>query len=386
MFVRVIALGLVVATTCGLLAQSGPVRVVFHEPKTEAVAAILPVDGRQRIQYTNTGAMAFGLTVDGKNLSCGAGAIRTNFKIDGQLVHPNVAVNAVKPLPADRNGKPRPGAQSSFDANGVRITQMLEVIPSKSTPGSTKRALDNCLIRYIFENTGKTTRTVTTRVRIDTMCGSNDGALFAAPTRPNEILNGVELSGKTLPEYVQILETPNLKAPGFHGHFTLKLPGNRIGPNRFLCTIHGGDNGWDAAAVAANGDTDCVLYWPTSELKPGETVEMAYAYGQGIASLPEGEGRIKVSLGGNFEPGRLFHIHAFVEAPFPGQSVSIELPEGMTLVDGDATQPAAPATENSDVAALLWRGRVDRTGDFPIRIRSSNGAIETRTVSVQNGE
>ena len=31
-----------------------------------------------------------------------------------------------------------------------------------------------------------------TRVRIDTMCGNNDGALFAAPTRPGEILNGVE--------------------------------------------------------------------------------------------------------------------------------------------------------------------------------------------------
>src|SRR5262249_23506496 len=150
-------------------------------------------------------------SVDQKMLCCGAGAIRTNFKIDDAIIHPNNVGAQVKPLPADRSGRVRPGMQTSLIVGNVHITQSLEVIPSKPA-GETKRQLDNLLIRYIIENKDAKPHTVGTRVRIDTMCGNNDGALFAAPTRPGEILNGTELSGKTLPDYVQILEVPNLKA------------------------------------------------------------------------------------------------------------------------------------------------------------------------------
>lgn len=377
------------AATClttAILAQDGEVRVTFHEPKIDVAAIVLPIEGPQRVQIQHTGGMAFGLTVDNKLLCCGAGAIRTDFKIDEQMVHPNVGLNRppnnILPLPPNRLGKPQAGAQSSFVHGKVHITQKLEVIPSRPAPGATKRPLDNVLIRYIFENKDTMPHKVGTRVWIDTLCGSNDGALFAAPTRPEEILNGVELAGKTLPEYVKILEIPNLKNPGFYGHFTLKLPGNRIGPDRFLCTAHAANTNWGAAPVAAAGDTDCALYWSPREIRPGEKLEMAYAYGHGIASLPESEGRVKIALGGNFEPGKIFTVQAFVEEPAQGQTLSLELPEGMTLVDGRATQPASPANTSQATSAALWRGRVDRLGEFAMRIRSSNGVTETRTVSV----
>lgn len=363
-------------------AQDNPVRVTFHEPKTDLATIAMPVQGPQRIQYQYTGQMAFGITVDNKMLCCGAGAIRTNFKIDGNIVHPTPVAQQPQPLPKDRFGKVRVGVQSSFTHQKIQITQMLEVIPSKPTAGDNKRALDNLLIRYIIENKDTVNHQVATRVRIDTMCGNNDGALFAAPTKPGEILNGIELKDKTLPEYVKILETPNLQNPGFYGHFTLKLPGNRIGPDRFICTSHNGDNGWDVAPVAAAGDSDCAIFWSPRDIKPGEKIEMAYAYGHGIASLPDGEGRVKVALGGNFEPGKLFTIQAFVEEPFMGQTVSLDLPEGMTLVDGSLTQPAMPANDTQATAAAFWKARVERTGEFAMRIHSSNGFTETRTVSV----
>lgn len=372
-----------IAIATALLAQNGEFSVTFHEPKTDVVAFNLPVETNQRIQYQYVGMMGFGLTVDQKMLCCGAGAIRTNFKIDDAIIYPNNVGNQVKQLPPDRAGRVRTGMQTSLIVGNIHITQLLEVIPSKPAPGQAKRQLDNMLIRYIIENKDTKPHTVGTRVRIDTMCGNNDGALFAAPTRPGEILNGVELSGKTLPEYVQILEVPNLKAPGFHGHFTLKLPGNRIGPDRFLCTSHlGGDNGWDAAPIAANGDSDCVIFWSPRVIRAGEKVEMAYAYGQGIASLPESEGRLRIALGGNFEPGKLFTVQAFVEEPVRGQTLSLELPPGMTLVEGSPTQPAIPPTDAQDVAATLWKGRVDRLGNFALRIRSSNGVTETRSITV----
>jgi hypothetical protein len=370
-----------------LPAQTDDIRVTFQEPKVEVAEIVRPVDTNQRIQFQYVGMMSFGLTVDQKYLCCGAGAIRTNFKIDNAIVYPNNVGNQAKALTPDRFGRVRPGMEASLVSGSIHITQRLEVIPSKPAPGQPKRPLDNMLIRYIIENKDTKPHTVGTRVRIDTMCGNNDGALFAAPTRPGEILNGVELSGKTLPDYVQILEVPNLKAPGFNGHFTLKLPGNRITPDRFLCTSHAvGDNGWDAAPIAANGDSDCVLFWTPRVIRPGEKVEMAYAYGQGIASLPESEGRLKVSLGGNFEPGKIFTVQAFVEEPVLGQALTLELPPGMTLVEGSPTQPAAPPSDAQGASATLWKGRVDRLGEFVIRVRSSNGMTETRTINVARAE
>lgn len=381
------AVVLAVTAVVGVVAfaQEGEYAVTFHEPKTDVAAIVLPVEGNQRIQIQYTGMMCFGLMIDNtKYLCCGAGAIRTNFKIDGQIHYPNNVGNVAQPLPPDRFGRPRPGTQTSFNVNGIQITQQLEVIPSKPAPGAAKRPLDNCLIRYIFENKSDRTRNVGTRVRIDTMCGNNDGALFASPTtHKDQVLNGIELKDKTLPEYVMIMEQPNVKNPGFHGHFTLKLPGNRIGPDRFICTTHGiGDNGWDTPAQQANGDTDCVLFWSPRDIKAGEKIEMAYAYGQGLASLPESEGRVKISLGGNFEPGKMFTVSAFVEDPVRGQTLALELPEGMTLIDGARTQPATTPTDTFVNSAILWKARVDRPGEYPLRIRSSNGVTETRTVTI----
>jgi hypothetical protein len=336
------------------------------------------------VQYQYIGMMSFGLTVDQNiTLCCGPGAIRTNFKIDNRITYPNTP-NIGAPLPLDRFGKARKGIQSMFTdgPSKLQITQQLEVVPSK--PAAGKRHLDVVLVRYLIENKDTRAHDFGLRVRIDTMCNNNDGALFAAPqTHPGKVLDGIELKGKDLPDFVQILERPNLKDPGFVGHFTLKLPGSRIGPDRFVCTCHRiGDNGWDTPAMQAQGDSDCALFWSPRSIAPGQKVEFSYAYGKGIASLPESEGRLKVALDGNFEPGKLFTVEATVSEPVPGQTLDLELPAGMTLVEGSAIQPVAAVGDDAANGMALWRGRVDRVGDFTFRIRSSNGIVETRTVSV----
>ena len=384
-----IRIALITILLLPIAASAQDATVKFHEPRTEVADIVLPVDPVQRIQIQHVGQMAFGLVYENRiMMCCGAGAIRTTFKIDDRIVmplgqfRPGVNNNGGAPLPPDRAGKPRVGSQSTFASDGVQITQWLELIPSKPAAAA-KRQMDTVLIRYLFENKSDKPRKIGTRVRIDTMINNNDGALFAAPTRPGEILDATELSGKTLPEYVQILERPDLKDPGFVGHFTLKLPGNRIGPDRFLCTAHGGgDNGWEAGLNQANGDSDCVLYWSPREIKPGQKIEMAYAYGKGLASLPDSEGRVRIALGGSFEPGKLFTIQAVVEDPFNGQTLSLELPEGMSLVEGGPIQPVAAPDEKLATGMVLWKGRVDRLGEFSVKIRSSNGITETRTITV----
>lgn len=384
---KLVVAAAVVCLEVGAASQSqearSPVSVKFHEPKTDVAQVVLPVNPTPQIAIQATGQFGLGLVAEGnKMLCCGPGAIRTNFKIDNQIVYPNVPQQ--QPLPPGPFNKKRLGYHSTFQFNNVHITQVLEIVPSRPAKGQTTRWLDTVLISYLIENKSDQPRSVGTRVRIDTLCVDNDGALFAAPTtHPGKILNGVELKDKTLPDFVQILQRPDLKNPGFVGHFTLKMDGKRIGPNRFLCTAHGiGDNGWDVGVFQAQGDSDCVLFWDPIQIPPRSKVEMAYAYGRGIAASPENDGRVKLAFGGSFEPGKTFTITAYVEDPTPSQTLTLELPAGMERLEGKEIQPVPAPGPASGESVVLWKARVLRTGEFPIRLRSSTGVTLTRTVTI----
>ena len=79
------------------------------------------------------------------------------------------------------------------------------------------------LVHYLVENKGTRPHQFGLRVYMDTYVIDNDGCLFAAPTMPGKVLDGVALKGKLLPPYVQLLQRPDLKAPGFVAHLTLDL-------------------------------------------------------------------------------------------------------------------------------------------------------------------
>src|SRR5262249_40211797 len=144
-----------------------------------------------------------------------------------------------------------------------------------------------------------------------------------------------------------VLENPNLKNPGMTTTMTLKFGGKIEGPHRVVLTNNLGitQGGWDIAPAKAGGDSALALYWPAKTLKPGEKREMVWAYGGGIASSPESEGRVGLSFGGSFEPGKQFSITATVEDPAPGQMLTLELPKGMERIEGSERQPVPPARE-----------------------------------------
>jgi hypothetical protein len=108
---------------------------------------------------------------------------------------------------------------------------------------------------------------------------------------------------------------------------------------------------------------------------------MTWAYGGGIASDPEGEGKVSLALGGNLEPGKLFSISALVEDPVLSQTLALELPPGIERIEGAEIQPVPAPTENGH-SLVLWRGRVTRPGAFEIKVRSSTGVTQTKSVSV----
>src|SRR4051812_7450413 len=89
--VRLVCLGLGLALLAlpGFAQQQStkPVKVTVQEEKAEIVA--LPLDPQVRVEYQYTGNMSFGVTGEGKRLTCGAGAAHSLFKIDNQIHFPD---------------------------------------------------------------------------------------------------------------------------------------------------------------------------------------------------------------------------------------------------------------------------------------------------------
>jgi hypothetical protein len=374
-----------VAAVVPARSQTPPVQVkILESEKIQAVEMYVPVDPAQRAEYRYVGNFCYGLYVDGVILCCGDGAIRPSFRVDGNNYFAPQAPG--QPLPPSKTGKARTGMQCFFNApNNVTITQVMEVVPSKmaaNAPAGQKRKRDTLVTRYIMENKDTMPHSVGVRVRIDTMVRNNDGALFASPTtHPGKVLNGIELKGKDLPEWMQILEIPDLKNPGFVGFFTLKL-GRLEGPSRFLCTAHGaGDNGWEVNVQQSFGDSDCVIYFEPAMIPPGGKREVGYGYGGGIASNPESEGKVSVNFAGSFEPNKEFTITAYVDDAVEGQSLSLELPKGLERLDGKSTQPV-PLGTGDGASVVLWKARVQELGTYPVVIRSSNGVTYTKTITI----
>ena len=362
-----------------------PVKVQIKDEKAVVVEPVLPLDPVRHIQTQYGGSMMINLRVDNKTMHLGY--ISTTFHLDGQIMFPGPpgrmeVTNA--PLPRKPGGKVRDGVMSVYTYNKIRITQTVEVVPTKpggKTPGG-KRRLDAVVVRYLFENKDTRPHKVGVRVNMDTFWVDNDGCLFAAPNEPGKILDGVEIKGKKVPDYLQVLQRPDLKNPGEIAHFTYALGSKLEPPNRVIVSRLGAFiDAWNMRAQPAMGDSMMGMYWDPKELAPGAKREAAYAYGQGIASNPENEGKVQTVLGGSFEPGKVFTVTAYVEDPTPGQSLVLDLPAGMELVEGKEAQPVPAVTDDGN-CLVMWRARVRRPGEFPLRIRSSNGVTYTKIITV----
>jgi hypothetical protein len=189
------------------------------------------------------------------------------------------------------------------------------------------------------------------------------------------------LKGKDVPEYAQMLQNPDLKNPGWVAHYTFRV-GKYDPPSRVIFTGLGANqDGWNVQAQPANGDSAVAFFWDEQPIPPGGKREMAFAHGQGIATNPENEGRVSVEFGGSFEPGKLFTVAATVEDPVAGQALALELPAGLRLFEGPPVQ-AVPEPNEENRSRVVWRGRADRLGTFPVRVRSSNGVTYNTTITV----
>lgn len=363
-------------------------RVEVADQEPVAGELLLPIDPTIRVVARHNNNVHFGIAVDGKRLCFSPqGSIWPAIQIDGKIFVP-ASVNQqvqVRMLGKSPTGKPRHGFESSWKRGDLDFTQTVEVVATKAwQPGTgAKRRLDACRITYEVENTGKQDHEIAFRANVDILVNTNDGALFCSPTtQPGKVLNGVALEGKKMPAYLLVMERPNPKDPGVTGVITFRFGAQVEGPSKIVLTQLGRlGQGWDVPAALA-GDSACAIFWDKRILKSGERRTMVWAYGGGIASNPENEGKVTLSLSGNLEPGRLFTITAIVEDAVPSQTLTLELPAGIDLVEGRERQPVTAPSRNG-YSLVMWRGRVTRVGMYDILVRSSTGVTKSKSVSIQ---
>jgi hypothetical protein len=284
------------------------------------------------------------------------------------------------------------GARSiwAYD-NGVQVTQIVEVIPGDPIDvkgGGQKRYLDTLLIRYLIENKDKAQHAVGVRIMIDTLIGSNDGVPFAVPGEAALVDTQKDFPTKeSVPDFIQACENPDLKNPGTVAQVGLKVGGKLEPPTRVSLTHWPHPNTgvrWDVPMENIVDDSAVVVYWNDQVLEPGQSREVGITYGRGHPS--SGDGTLGLTVAGTMAAGGTFSVLAQVSEPKEGQTVTLTLPEGLKLVDGQLTQPVPPLPKGAAnrISPVTWRVRAAHAGTFDVTVRSSTGGTQKKRIVIKS--
>lgn len=387
-----------------------PVKVEIKDEPGEKGAEAVPIAAAPLVSYAlSNPPMAFGI-------SCtdAAGAARfkkLTFDANGTSNTTLVSMNGGKAEFGAGQGKwtrrnqpldkitPTPGAvrpsHSTWMWGPVAFHQVLEVVPGQpvTVGGVSRRHLDTVLIRWVLHNTDRGPRNVGLRLQLDTLIGDNDGVPFTVPGYSGLVNTFADFrTAKDVPDFIQALERPVLKNPGTVAHLTLK-PGSGIEPpSRVSLTrwLNGGSlfkgfatggGPWNIPVANIDDDSAVVLYWPEKTLKAGELRTIGFAYGLGNVASND---KLGVTLGGAFEPGQNFTVTAYVENPIAGQTLKLELPAGLKRSEGAETQNVAVIAGKTSI--VTWKVLVERTGEFKLKVNSSTGLSQAKTISIARAD
>jgi hypothetical protein len=359
--------------------------------------AEVAVDPTPRVLYQYGSNLRFGLETKGQGVGNGkqltfsrdGESNTTVVRIDGQAVEFGVAPGTVLSTPSVPSYRPGESLRSKavWSWNNVQVTQALDLVPGRQpadVDGTPKRLLDTCLIGYQIQNLDDQAHRVGIRVLIDTLIGSHDGVPFMVPGRNGLVDTFADFNTpKQVPDFIQALEVPNLRAPGTVAHMSLKLGEGFEAPDRVSLTHWPGLNyrAWNIPLRPMGSDSAVALYWREKALQPGAKRTLGFAYGLGTVSGSEGGGQLALTLSGSFEPGEEFTVAAYVNRPRPAQTVTLILPKGLERTQGEPMQ-AVLAQDGKDTGVVTWRVRVLQTGRFPLEVRSSTGVTQARTLII----
>jgi len=307
-------------------------------------------------------------------------------------------------LDAGKFDRPRPSGRYGgrkvefvFSQDQIVVTQVVEIVPGEVievSPEVYRRVLDTCLVRYVLRNRDDRAHEVGFRFVLDTLIGGNDGTPFTIPGSTKLVSTSEDFdparNKKPIPDFLQALENENLRAPGTVAQVNFRL-GERIEPpGRVSLTQWPGFEALKRYEITVRNfehDSALVMYWPPKELAPGKSREIGFGYGLGDLSAQTA--KIGLTVGGSFVAGGELTVVALIAEPEKGQSVTLELPAGLTLLDNyPATQKVPPATEKLPdgrlrASPVTWRLRAESTGAYPVLVRTSDGLEAARQIVIR---
>lgn len=299
--------------------------------------------------------------------------------------------------------------QSSWevDLHRIRVTQTVEIVVGEMT-----RLYDTALIRYQITNKDRTQHTVGLRVLLDTYIGANDGVPFYIPPtqeKPERFVSTVELfAQKDIPEFVQALETGDLNdKEATLAVVGLKLKGfepiERMVICRWPSENGGGEARWGTGKSAQNGDwlyepmdknpnakdSALVLYWAQANMRPNETRDLAFTYGLGRIVSDQSGKTGEDKTGGKM---RLFCPRASLKKPFvatayikavdPEQMVTIMLPSGISLADGEKAEKKVPQKNADGYSQVTWKLKASKPGEYELKADAPSIGIASERIRV----
>lgn len=313
--------------------------------------------------------------------------------------------NVVRPSSPEREplrimGKGEVVAKWKFGPEKILVTQRVKLLPGEPVPDDDpknktglKRNLDTLAVYYAVDNQDKVPHTVGVRVIWDTFIGGNDGVPFTIPGEKTLIDTMRQFEGTGVPDFLFAQENPDSKAPGTVVRLNLKLGGAVAGPSRVLLTHWPGlgrYNDWAVETRNFDKDSAVVLYWDPEklgELKPGAKKELGFTYGLGNLSTTD---TIALSVGGSFAQGSTLSVVAQVAGEHKDdRKIKLILPEGLSRVEGDESQPVPAPYTGKDGARrpnpITWRIRADVSGVHTITVETSDGKKQSKKVLISSG-
>lgn len=274
-----------------------------------------------------------------------------------------------------------------FGDQGVDVTQTVLLVPGQTGD------LDTCLVYYTLWNRSKTDHTVELRVMLDTYIGANDGVPFTVPGTKGFLDKMQDFSDKKMPDYIEAVENPDdPKNPGTIARLGLKgirLPGFNVeeATRLVVCRYPGNpQQGWDwpfAAMDSAQPKDSCVvLYWGAQKLNRNDTRHVGFTYGRSTlgGAGGTGGGALALSVPPNVYENTEFIVTAYVYDAVQGQKVSLELPDGLSLADGESADKTVDETAKR--TTVFWRVRTGKAGTHDVKARSEKAGTSIK-VSVK---
>ncbi|MFN4259957.1 MAG: hypothetical protein ACK4RK_11745 [Gemmataceae bacterium] len=265
----------------------------------------------------------------------------------------------------------------------VEVEQIVRIVVGEQT-----REYDTCLVEYIIRNESNAPHNVALRVLIDTLIGDNDGTPFLVAGQEG-LVDDMALFEKTedIPDFIQALESSDLKNPGTIAQMGLKIAGYESPSKLWLCRWPGNSElkTFDPVSMrkGPKPDSCVVLFWPEVRMEPRSERRLAFTYGLGKVSSTGGAGQLGLTALGSLSPGRTFNVVAYVKNPQDGQEVELKLPAGMSFDNGQTAKKKV--AQGGDYTQVSWKVKAASAGEYSISavlLGPGGGTTESFTIQV----